>query len=620
MANTPTLEWTRSLGTTESDFGRAVTIGLDGAIYISGYTGGSLDGQTHSGGYDAFLTKYSSDGVKEWTRLLGTSADDFSNALTTGLDGAIYMSGRTGGSLDGQTYSGDRFDAFLTKYSPDGVKQWTRLLGTSADDFSNALTTGLDGAIYMSGFTFGSLDGQTNNGLSDAFLTKYSSDGVKEWTRLLGSNGGDLSLSVTTGLDGAIYMSGVTYGPLDGQTNNGFSDAFLTKYSPDGVKQWTRLLGTIRSEWGDAVTTGLDGAIYIGGSTRGSLDGQTNNGSSDALLTKYSPDGVKQWTRLLGTSADDLSLAVTTGLDGTIYISGYSSGSLDGQTNSGKEDAFLTKYSPDGVKQWTRLLGTSADDRSQAVKTGLDGAIYISGYTGGSLDGQINIGGSNAFLAKYSIPKASYSVSSSSSSVDEGSTATFTLLATNVDAGTPVAYTVSGLSSADVLGGALSGSVIVGSNGQATISIPIAEDNLTEGTETLTVTAQGKSASVAINDTSTGTAGSDSSLNPQGIYTLNVIVDLFGQVLYLKDLKETITSTSHTVEYAGTTFNWSEVDSFVTTVTRDGNFTEEFAQEIVDAYPSVAGISYSTAVALVGASVIDDVLLAVAGADGNYVG
>ena len=125
-------------------------------------------------------------------------------------------------------------------------------------------------------------------------------------------------------------------------------------------------------------------------------------------------------------------------------------------------------------------------------------------------------------------------------------------------------------------------------------------------------------------DNAPASSGSSASSNPsvleQGNYTLNVIVDLFGQVLYLKGLRETVASTSHTVEYAGTTFNWSEVDSFVTTVTRDGSFTDEFAKEIADAYPSVAGISYSTAVALVGASAIDSVLIAVAGADGNYVG
>ena len=118
---------------------------------------------------------------------------------------------------------------------------------------------------------------------------------------------------------------------------------------------------------------------------------------------------------------------------------------------------------------------------------------------------------SNSFLAtgaySFSFTRLNtdptYSISRASTAVDEGSTASFTLSTTNVAAGTAVAYTVSGVSSADVVGGALSGSVNVGSNGQATISIPIAADNLTEGTETLTVTSQGASASTTINDTST---------------------------------------------------------------------------------------------------------------------
>ena len=110
-----------------------------------------------------------------------------------------------------------------------------------------------------------------------------------------------------------------------------------------------------------------------------------------------------------------------------------------------------------------------------------------------------------------------------------------------------------------------------------------------------------------------------------GTYTLDVIVELFGKVTYLKGLTETITVSedgeviSHTVDYNGTTFNWSEIDAFVLTVTRDGNFTDEFAQEIADAYPTVAGISYSTAVLLVGTE-IDDIILGVAGADGNITG
>jgi hypothetical protein len=90
--------------------------------------------------------------------------------------------------------------------------------------------------------------------------------------------------------------------------------------------------------------------------------------------------------------------------------------------------------------------------------------------------------------------------------------------------------------------------------------------------------------------------------------------------LYLKGLTETVSSTAHTIEYSGTTFNYSDVDGLLTTVIRDSEFTDEFAQEIADAYPSVAGITYATAVSLVGEAAIEGVLIAVAGADGNYVG
>ena len=105
----------------------------------------------------------------------------------------------------------------------------------------------------------------------------------------------------------------------------------------------------------------------------------------------------------------DRAYALTTGLDGSIYVSGYTEGALDGQTNSGGQDAFLTKYNADGTKAWTKLLGTSSYDRASALTTGLDGSIYVSGWTNGALDGQINSGGYDAFLTKnLSVNKIQY--------------------------------------------------------------------------------------------------------------------------------------------------------------------------------------------------------------------
>ena len=83
-------------------------------------------------------------------------------------------------------------DAFISKYNVDGEKQWTKLLGTSFDDYAYALTTGSDGSIYIAGVTYGDLDGQSTKidneylgYFESAFISKYNIEGEKQWTRLL---------------------------------------------------------------------------------------------------------------------------------------------------------------------------------------------------------------------------------------------------------------------------------------------------------------------------------------------------------------------------------------------------------------------------------------------------
>ena len=77
-------------------------------------------------------------------------------------------------------------DVFLTKYQPNGTRDWIKLLGNSSDnDRSYGVAISPDEeSIYITGFTTGDLDGQTNMGNGDAFLTKYFEDGDIVWTQL----------------------------------------------------------------------------------------------------------------------------------------------------------------------------------------------------------------------------------------------------------------------------------------------------------------------------------------------------------------------------------------------------------------------------------------------------
>ena len=177
--NTTTSPWTKQLGTSSGDYGNDVTTDSSDNIYVTGYTGGGLDGNTTSGNHDIVLVKYNSTGTKQWTKQLGTSSGDYGNDVTTDSSDNIYVTGYTGGGLDGNTTSGNH-DIVLVKYNSIGTKQWTKQLGTSVGDQGLGVTTDSSGNIYVTGLTDGRLDGNTISGGSDIFLVKYNLTGTKQ--------------------------------------------------------------------------------------------------------------------------------------------------------------------------------------------------------------------------------------------------------------------------------------------------------------------------------------------------------------------------------------------------------------------------------------------------------
>ena len=99
---------------------------------------------------------------------------------------------------------------------------------------------------------------------------------------------------------------------------------------------------------------------------------------------------------------------------------------------------------------------------------------------------------------------ATYALSSSVASVNEGSSFVITLTTTNIANGTTVPYTITGVTTADLDGESLTSNFTVNNN-TATATFNVTADATTEGTETflLTLNALSTSQSVTINDTST---------------------------------------------------------------------------------------------------------------------
>ena len=325
---------------------------------------------------------------------------DYANGVVTDSSGNVYVTGGAKGGLDGNTSAGNT-DLFMLKYNSSGTKQWTKQLGSSGRDSANAIAIDSSGNLYVTGMTFGGLDWNTNSGSNDLFVVKYNSSGTKQWTKQYGTGQYDEARGVATDSSGNVYVVGGTKGNLLGISNSGRTDAFVIKFNSSGTKQWTKKLGTAQNDLANGVATDSSGNFYVTGFTYQHLDGNTSAGNADLFVVKYDSKGKKQWTKQLGTKRNDRATGVATDSSGNIYVTGYTYWKLDGNTYAGSNDAFVVKYNSSGTKQWTKQFGTPSSDLADGVAVDSSGNVYVVGYTYGELDGNTNTGASDIFVVKY---------------------------------------------------------------------------------------------------------------------------------------------------------------------------------------------------------------------------
>ena len=175
--------------------------GLDGNLYVAGVTEGNLNGETNNGGDDIFVIKLDSDGNEIWTKLYGTSSDDWIGEISFREDGFLYLEGTSYGYYNHKNYNG-----FLKKIDTKGEEVWTKYFGSSFDDESGRLKITNEGSIYVLGRTEGgSFKNNPAEGGTDAFLLKFDDKPVEKFKllgeKLYGDANGDF-LGFATALSG----------------------------------------------------------------------------------------------------------------------------------------------------------------------------------------------------------------------------------------------------------------------------------------------------------------------------------------------------------------------------------------------------------------------------------
>jgi hypothetical protein len=186
-------KWTRTYawdGLSQAD---SVAVGSNGRVYVSGTTWSDYD-------TDLFLQAFSSSGILLWAKTYNSApqTDDRGAGIATGPEGGIYITGvaMLHGSLTGTL--------LLQKYSSAGVRLWTKLYPNPADTYSfgNDVAVGFDGTICVIGTRMNYLNGDEH-----LLLRKYSPGGMLLWTKTHRYAHG---LGVGIGRDGSIYAGGIS--------------------------------------------------------------------------------------------------------------------------------------------------------------------------------------------------------------------------------------------------------------------------------------------------------------------------------------------------------------------------------------------------------------------------
>ncbi|MFN4879031.1 MAG: SBBP repeat-containing protein [Flavobacteriia bacterium] len=427
-----------------------------GNVYMVGFTSSNSDIATAgahqtvyaggpivfgTGGYDAFLVKFNSSGVRQWATYYGGSQDDMGISCAVDASGNVYMIGSTS-STSGIATAGAHEttinDGFLVKFNSNGVRQW----GTYFEGNGNACTTDASGNIYIVGLTNSTSGIATAgahqtvmSGSGDAFLVKFNSSGVKQWGTYFGgassgASGMEKGLSCATDALGNVYMVGhtpstsgiATAGAHQTIYGGSSTDAFLVKFNSSGVIQWGTYYGGEGVDIGYSCATDASGNVYMAGdaqqqnlpasgiSTIGAHQSAYGGGYSDGFLVKFDSNGLRQWGTYYGGSLLDVSFSCATDASGNVYMSGETQ-SPNGIATSGAhqttvDGAFLVSFNSSGVRQ----SGTYYGGIKNVCTTDASGNVYMTGYTqsnsgiattGAHQAVNGNSGYSDAFLVKF---------------------------------------------------------------------------------------------------------------------------------------------------------------------------------------------------------------------------
>ncbi len=390
--------WDRALGGDGEDVATAIAAAADGSVYVAGWTAGPrFGGESNAGGRDAFLSRLDAAGNVVWTRLLGGPDEDRGYAVAVTADGAIYLAGSTEGPLpDGRAMAGEAV-AFLARYTAAGDREWVSVLQGDGRAAATGVVTAPGGEVYVVGRAGGArLEGEPLAGLTDLLVAGFTSDGDRQWLRIIGGSGVDQANGVARGGDGSLYVVGASNSEgLVGQAlaREVGQAVLLLKLTVAGDTAWVRSFRLPRKASGDAVAVSPDGSAYVtGGFGHKPPVSDCMGDCLDLFLARYSSAGDRLWLDVVPGFTFEAGAALVPAGGGGIHVVGFTGGEdfLDGAglpAPGGSSDErdppapggiVVMRYDASGARLAVTRLGNRADVGRGAALV-LDGSLYVVG-------------------------------------------------------------------------------------------------------------------------------------------------------------------------------------------------------------------------------------------------
>jgi hypothetical protein len=326
-------------GSPGDDAALAVAVDSEYNHIVAGWADGQMASNPHHGGRDAFVAKWGDDPMEpEWIRQWGSSDHDTARGVAVDTAGNIYVVGSTLGELGAAQIGGE--DAFITKWDAVGNKVWSQQWGTTETDVATAAAVDAAGHLWVAGRTAGELEGEPSVGGYDAFVAELDGDGQVLRVLQFGTTYGDGAQSVLVDAAGNVWVAGVTQGDLNGETNNGGIDSFVVKLDADLVPIWTRLWGTSSEDLAAAMALDALGGPYLGVTVQATTDLACNPGQIWAV--GWDTDGASTVSQSWDSCGADAATGIAVKPDGQVMVVGWTEGDLVNESRGGKDIVSIT--------------------------------------------------------------------------------------------------------------------------------------------------------------------------------------------------------------------------------------------------------------------------------------